>query len=272
MFRSRRCDGRLLRGQLRKNCFLQAEACFEIDVISDRFDSALEFFALVESLYEYWTTQQFPFTEASIKAVFSIRALFWRSDTVRGNFHTPDSAIKDRILHGDGALVRSYQEAHGDPADFALVLIKSGRRAGAGGAVFKNDWRPAWMTITSEENEDWRALALHELGHAFGLADEYDAPPYELPITHFEPNVSRQPSCGDAPAPWVNMCAGASGDYVRLFADTRPVTAIEGARYSKSGWYRPHQGCLMRTSTAKFCPVCAEYLGRRLLGHIAAPS
>jgi hypothetical protein len=245
---------------------------FRIDVISERFDSAPEFFTLVESLYDYWTTQQFPFTEASIKAVFSIRALFWSSDTVRGNFHTPDSAITGRILQGDGVLVRAYQEAHGGPADFALVLINSDRRAGAGGAVFKNDWQPAWATIKADANEDWRAVALHEFGHAFGLADEYDAPPYDLPITHFEPNVSKQPLCGDAPDPWAKMCAGATGEYVRLFADTRSVSAILGARYSENGWYRPQPDCLMRTSTANFCPVCAEYLGRRMLGHIAAPS
>lgn len=259
-------------GPAEERSFPPGGGTFRIDVIGDRFDSASEFFTLVDSLYSYWTTQQFPFTQASIKAVFAIRALFWTSDTQQGNFHTPDSAIDGRILQGDGALVRSYQKAHGDPANFALVLINSRRRAGAGGAVFKNDWQPAWMTITSEGTEDWRAIALHELGHAFGLADEYGEPPYELPVTHFEPNVSQMPSCGNAPDPWARMCAGALPTYSRLFDDTRHVEAIEGARYTKLGWYRPHHDCLMRTTTAQFCPVCAEYLGRRMLGQIAAPA
>lgn len=261
---------RLPPGRAEERLFPPEGGSFRIDVIGDRFDTAAGFFALAESLYDSWTTQQFPFTETQIKAVFSIRALYWPSDKVRGNFHTPDSAISGRILQGDGSLVRAYQEAHGDPADFALVIINSGRRAGADGALFKNDWQPSWVTVTSEGTEDWRAIALHELAHAFGLADEYDAPPYALPVTHFEPNVSTRPDCAHAPDPWARMCPNASPPYARLFADPRPIGAIKGARYTKDDWYRPHDHCLMRTTTARFCPVCAEYLGRRMLGEVSA--
>ena len=252
--------------------FPPAGGSFQIDVLSDRFQSAEDFFGHVQDLYDHWTGSQFPFGETIIKNAFCIRALFWPSDPIEGNFHTPDSAIQTRVLQGNGKLVRSFQQAHGNPSDFALVLIKSGQRAGAGGAVFKNDWQPAWMTVTSEAHEDWRALALHEFGHAFGLADEYDEPPYNLPVTHFEPNVSQHSSSDGVPLPWSKMCADQSKPYPRLFNDPRAVTIVEGARYAHDGWFRPSQDCLMRTPTATFCPVCAEYLGLRILDRLTGPT
>ena len=81
-----------------------------------------------------------------------------------------------------------------------IVLVNLGIRGGAGGTQD----RPAWVTTTSGPNEVWQAVALHELGHSFGLADEYDDASQPVPEPHpLEPNVTDRRNA--AQAPWAAL-------------------------------------------------------------------
>jgi hypothetical protein len=147
-----------------------------------------------------------------------------------------------------------------------VVLVDLPRRGGAGGG----QGRPAWVTITSGANETWEAVALHELGHSFGLADEYtnaDQPtPEPLPL---EPNVSSESD--PARAPWASLCTPGHPAIPTCAAAVQPpvplgiVGTFEGARYKDTGRYRPTAECLMQRTDRAFCPVCEAAIARVLV-------
>jgi hypothetical protein len=181
-------------------------------------------------------------------------------------FGATDDRRQDRVLYGDEATVVSFVQASGVASAKTLVLINSAFRAGAGGFDSR---RPSWCTDTSAPGERWEDVALHELGHAFGLADEYEdasgATPEPDPL---EPNVTAEP---DAQlCPWVGLVTVRPPPAPTRQSgvnDALPDTAVgtfEGARYRPEGRYRPSPNCRMRVTTAAFCPVCADHIRRQL--------
>ncbi|GGN17797.1 hypothetical protein GCM10011609_68470 [Lentzea pudingi] len=117
--------------------------------------------------------------------------------------------------------------------DQVIALGNTTKYGGAGGSV----------ATASGSNAQAGQIAIHELGHSIGgLADEYDYP--YLNYTGAEPreiNVTKDPTG----AKW--------GEYLgQPSPDGGVIAPVEGARYYKSGLYRPTGNSIMRTLGKQF--------------------
>lgn len=214
------------------------------------------FFDACDQLFSF-ITDEAPFTEAGVQSRFGMTGLFWRSGA-GGLFNTAETVVR-RIL-GDGRLVRNFVKKARVRGHKVLVLIDSPKRGGAGG-VGKE---PAWSTITGAQGEEWQAVALHELGHSLGLADEYEATGVGNEPATLEPNVSRARNA--AQTGWAALCSPSLFHDPTCAAGAPPsvpagtVGTFEGARYQQFGRYRPAANCRMRSTAAPFCPVCCAHI------------
>ncbi len=255
--------------------FVGKEAArFVVPVFSERFTRQDEFVAHVERLHT-WILQQPPFDREAVGNDFALRAHFWSSDPQRGLFDTGDERNQgERLFYGNAEVAKRLLSRFIGTAGVSLILINSALRGGAGG-------RPgysAWSSISSKPGEFWGAVCLHELGHGFGLADEYldDARANE-PIGVLEPNVSADPrpshtpwrslaNLADEPAPsfsWENQDEAGPG----------AVGTFAGARY-RGDLYRSSHRCLMRTTTSgtSFCAACQAHIASYIQGDEAGAS
>jgi len=166
-----------------------------------------------------------------------------------------------RLLYGDARLVMETVDEHLPQWHQIIVLVNDSERGGAGGNV-------AWF---SNGGDDWREVAIHELGHsAFGLADEYDyGGPAQWPGGEpDEPNISTVRDIGRVKWHGSVTATGASPTRANPNCDhsdqgpsgvgANIVGTFEGAKYSHCGLYRPVWNCMMRTTSAPFCPVCTK--------------
>lgn len=227
---------------------------WQLLVVSEAFATPAAFFAATDQLNTFILGSP-PFDDAAVKPHFAMEALFWPSGPA-GLFNTK---VDGRLVFGDNALVNSFVKKSGSSGKLVVVLVNKPIRGGAGGAKD----RPAWVTITSEPTETWEAVALHELGHSFGLADEYDNASQTTPEPNpLEPNVSKEKDA--ARTSWAGLrtpghpaiptCpAGAP-------APPGVVGTFEGARYHPTGRYRPTAECLMQRTDRGFCPVCKAHI------------
>lgn len=164
-----------------------------------------------------------------------------------------------RLLYGNKTLAEFTVDAALPEWDQIVVICNDPERGGGGGAV-------AW---TSTGGPDWREVAIHELGHsAFGLADEYDGP--DMPGSPVEPNVSTD--ANPATCKWSALVTAGPAIPTRANPDcttTDPgpspvadgtVGTFEGAKYRYCGRYRPVWNCMMRDTSAPFCPVCTDVI------------
>ena len=229
-------------------------------LVSERFDRADAFFDACDQLHRFILGQP-PFSDPRVGAHLRLEALFWPSDS-SGLFNT---RVDGRLVFGDNQLVRRFIKKSRAKGKMAVVLVNIPVRGGAGGS---SD-RPTWVTITSAPGERWEAVALHEMGHAFGLADEYDdaAQPTREP-RRLEPNVTARRR--GAEAPWASRCTpGIVHDPTSDFQG-RPavppgtIGTFEGARYKLRDRYRPTATCLMRTTNQPFCPICQAVIEEEL--------
>ncbi|HWM14803.1 MAG TPA: M64 family metallopeptidase [Gaiellaceae bacterium] len=112
-------------------------------------------------------------------------------------------------------------------------------------------------------------IAVHELGHALDLADEYDAggPDTYAGAEPPDPNVTTDVTA----AKWAsfvttaNLPTWSSSDCAvsnEGVADPEPgaVGLYEGAAYSRCGIYRPMNDCYMRHLGIPFCVVCEAHI------------
>lgn len=229
-------------------------------LVSEQFADAQSFFAACAQLNQHIVGNA-PFSDQNVASRFQIEALFWPSGA-SGLFNT---RTQGRLVFGDHDLVRRFVQASGSTGRMTMVLVNSAVRGGAGGTRE----RPAWVTITSEVGEDWEAVALHELGHSFGLADEYDDAAQPTPEPNpLEPNVTKQKNAANAP--WAALrTPGLSHNPTHNSLGQPAVNpgiigTFEGARYKRTRRYRPTAECLMRTTDKSFCPVCQAQI-RRIL-------
>lgn len=168
-----------------------------------------------------------------------------------------------RLLAGDFALAMATVSRVLPQWHQILMLVNDSERGGAGGQV-------GWF---SNGGAGWRDVAIHEMGHsAFHLADEYDyGGPARWPGGEpEEPNVSAV--ADPRRVKWRKLVTAgrakptrANPDCARTDPGPSPVAAtvvgtFEGARYSHCAAYRPAWDCKMRTTTAPFCPVCADVI------------
>lgn len=118
-------------------------------------------------------------------------------------------------------------------ADQVIALGNTTKYGGAGGSV----------ATASGSNAQAGQIAIHELGHSIGgLADEYDYP--YLAYTGAEPreiNVTKDPTG----AKWAEYLGQPS-------PDGGVIAPVEGARYYKTGLYRPTANSIMRTLGKQF--------------------
>jgi hypothetical protein len=242
----------------------EANASLVIPVFSERFTDEQPFLDAVSQLLGWIETQR-PFNEENLRGKLGFDAHFWSSDPVSGLFETDDSQNHhQQEFYGNLALARELLSPWiGDGV--SLILINSSLRGGAGG---QPNGYSAWASIAAAPGEHWEAIGLHEVGHAFGLADEYlyEERAHEWPA-RFEPNITVDPrpsqatwvesvNVGDIPAPTGGLMSAAVLNVVGTF---------QGARY-RTDLYRPSATCLMRQTKAAFCKVCTDHIRAQLGG------
>lgn len=142
-----------------------------------------------------------------------------------------------------------------------LVLLNNSTLVGAAGTLAKFSTIPGWESV-----------AIHELGHLFGLADEYEC--YVCNGTDSgrawwgifgpsEPNVTSDAT--RSALKWRDLVAPATSLPTPASAGSGVVGAFEGARYFATGLYRPELTCKMRdTNVADFCAVCRRTITNAL--------
>lgn len=143
--------------------------------------------------------------------------------------------------------------------DFVAVLIKSTSYGGAGssGAMSLRP-RVAWATT---DHLDSLEILLHELGHAFGLQDEYEDK-YEGPPKPWR-NITRHREPRNTP--WEEL-VNQNRDRLTLATgqswpgDHKAVGTFQGAGYDSVNRYRPSHKCRMRTLGQAFCVVCSAVI------------
>jgi hypothetical protein len=161
----------------------------------------------------------------------------------------------ERLLTVDTARAIETAESMLPQTTQVLVMVNSTRYGGSGGAI----------AVCSMNPQAFR-VAIHEIGHVFGLADEYDEDGGATPIDEpLEPNVTIDATpankWGDlmtSPMPYQGNphCAGFSPP--AAIALPGDVGAFEGASYSPCGVFRPSQTCCMREVREPFCRVCVR--------------
>ncbi|KJK52840.1 hypothetical protein UK23_02445 [Lentzea aerocolonigenes] len=138
----------------------------------------------------------------------------------------------ERLLCVNETKAKEYAAA-APQADQVIALGNTSKYGGAGGSV----------ATAAGSNAQAGQIAIHELGHSIGgLADEYDYP--YAAYTGAEPreiNVTKDPTG----AKW--------GEYLgQPSPDGGVIAPVEGARYYKTGLYRPTSNSIMRTLGKQF--------------------
>ena len=223
---------------------------WHLRIISERFAEPARFFAACRELAEHMRRVR-PFDRPELN--WRITAHFWPSSGPGGLFQTFDPPAGDRRVFGrDQPLAKAFLDSLGR-RDMGLVLVDSARRGGAGGV---GAFWPSWTTIASEPGETWEDVTLHELGHAFGLADEYENSAETVPEPEpLELNVAKNATA--LPPPWSAMI-----NVPPLLPDDA-VGTFRGARY-RPDRFRPSPICRMRVAHEQFCPVCCELIAAKL--------
>jgi len=192
--------------------------------------------------------------------------------------YTADENGGCRYLSGDAWKVGDVEiELKGDPGlpkafDHILVIVNYPRYGGKG--LGKMAW-------ASNDPQDFLNLAIHELGHTFGLYDEYEnacgePDPGKL-VGQAKSFVSNNNiSKNGTPAPWRGFVKGAFLQATKSTDSQCPpdnpvpdvdVGAFSGGFYTHRHFYRPSLSCLMREGEGEFCTIC-----RKLIEHCLAPT
>ncbi|HEY2358582.1 MAG TPA: M64 family metallopeptidase [Phenylobacterium sp.] len=248
-------------GPPRRSRIGAAAAALVLAVVGERFDDAAAFESWVQALHD-WVMDQPPFPDLVGAVAFEL--FYWRSDTANGMFHTDDSkSIDGRLFYGDRELARQLLQPFVGGYPLSLILINSTKRGGAGGQPGYS----AWASVSAAPGEAWQAIVLHEIGHGFGLADEYvDDNHASDPVpAHLEPNVAADPV--PSLAPWADRVDlsdnPAPSCDVNGHGATAGIGTFQGARYRRD-FYRPGFTCLMRDTREPFCAVCCDHITARV--------
>lgn len=202
-----------------------------------------------------------PFDALGAAGTIGVTGAWWPSDPANGLFATREHDI--RRVYGDNA--RAMKAARGvRQADLTIVLIDSPKWGGAGGAGAD---KASWASIVGFDPH-WPGMAIHEMGHAFGLMDEYEDPGPKIGYKSSFPNISNKRNA--AKTAWKHLVSpGIPLDPTQANPPGGNVPAgsvgtFEGALYKSKKLYRPSQDCRMRHTHVPFCKVCAAHIESKL--------
>lgn len=221
------------------------DAAVTIHLISERFSEANDFYRACAGFKEAMLSEP-SFREASESGGIGIVGAFWPSDA-EGHFAVKQDQDNPNLWWGDNKKAMRYSEAIGD-AQLVLVIVNEESWGGAGGVISE---QPAWAN-TYGLKVGWAGMALHELGHCFGLVDEY------FPTKAQEDDQKRSGKKVQLPK--------LPGNAPNVTTDKAKIWAIgtngsfEGAFYRRHGFYRPSHDCRMRQTHTPFCEVCSAHI------------
>lgn len=148
--------------------------------------------------------------------------------------------------------------------DQLYILVNTDKYGGGGIYNF--------YSISAADNEDSRAVVIHEFGHAFaGLADEYYNSKvayndfFNLEAEPWNPNLTTLVAFDTK---WKRMLG--SRTPVPTPPDKKNETILgvyEGGGYVAKGVFRPMIDCRMFSNDAVFCPVCSDAIQKMILRH-----
>ena len=134
-----------------------------------------------------------------------------------------------------------------------VVLVNTPERFGGSGVFLANAGSQAsGIAVASTANES--ETLMHELGHTFGLADEYAGSPI---MGDSPPNVAT--NLNHLPAFW---SARLTPDVKRPTVSNDPDVIGVFPADTGAAHYRPQYSCIMKTSSSldHYCKVCAEWI------------
>lgn len=172
-----------------------------------------------------------------------------------------DQIVK-RYLTVKKALALAAADLHVPEWDQIIVIANSPLYGGAamGGVATCTKYQGTW------------SIAMHELGHNLGLADEYEENAGSYPAAWFdsEPNVSKQTGF----LKWASQIAPGTPIPTQVYPNCgRPgpasagiagIGAFEGGKRFTCGVFRPSEKCKMRSLADDFCPVCQAHIRANL--------
>ena len=138
-----------------------------------------------------------------------------------------------------------------------VVLVNEPSIAGGGGKFLFSGRRPDGIAVVSNANRS--VTLLHELGHAFGLADEYGN---AHPMGGKPPNVATSLEN----VPWQKLLKPKGIELPTVDDGSHKARSLVGA-FPTQGTpprYRPQTQCIMNASTnaVDYCKVCTEWIRR----------
>jgi len=181
----------------------------------------------------------------------------WKNTVVNSSFYT--FGIERYMTTLDyKAVCDVASNAHYDQI---YILVNTGKYGGGGIYNF--------YSISAADNEDSRAVVIHEFGHAFGgLADEYYNSEvayvdfFNLEAEPWNPNLT---TLVDFEKKWEAMVLDDTPVPTPSTENYHEIVGVyEGGGYVSKGVYRPMIDCRMHTNDAAFCPVCRKALVRMI--------
>jgi hypothetical protein len=173
----------------------------------------------------------------------------WKNTVMNSNFYT--FGIERYMTTLDYRSVCDV--ASNAPYDQIYILVNTPKYGGGG--MYN------MYAISAADNEESRAVVVHEFGHAFaGLGDEYYNSKvayndfFNLKVEPWNPNLTTlvefDSKWGDLIPEGTPIPTPPEGQYMDQ------VGVFEGGGYVSKGVFRPMVDCMMHSNEASFCPVC----------------